>query len=166
MHSKKQLLAQYVLHCRWFVNVLEGFTDEETNERINADMNHVKYLAGHLLNAQYAFAQIAGITVTRKWDELFAGQGKSKARDNFPYPSIDEIKATWDQLYPVVKSALEKMPEEALQKELPASPVAGHGILDSTVGDLWAFLNLHQAYHIGQIGILRRGFKKDPMKYF
>jgi len=31
---------------------------------------------------------------------------------------------------------------------------------------LWAFINHHQAYTIGQIGILRRGLGKEAMKYF
>jgi hypothetical protein len=166
MQGKKELLAQYLLHARWFSNALEGFTDGETNQRIHPDMNHVKYLAGHLLHSQYGFAMIAGVAVDRKWDDLFAGRGKSKARDNFPYPTIEEIKDEWEQLYPVIKNGLEALPEDTLQKDLPSSPVAGFGILDSSIGDLWAFMNLHQAYHIGQIGILRRGFGKDPMKYF
>ncbi|HEX5552073.1 MAG TPA: DinB family protein [Chitinophagaceae bacterium] len=166
MNSKKHLLAQYKVHCRWFSNALDGFSDEEANRRINPNMNHAKYLAGHLLNAQYGFAMIAGITVERKWDELFAGRGQSKARDHFPYPTIDEILTEWNMLYPVVMDGLEALSEEVLQQEFSASPVAGYGVLDSTIGDLWAFLNLHQAYHIGQIGIVRRGFGKEPMKYF
>lgn len=34
-----------------------------------------------------------------------------------------------------------------------------------TRGKLWEFLNHHVAYHIGQIGLLRRGFGKPPMSY-
>lgn len=166
MNSKKQLLAQYVLNGTWFNNVLTGFADEETNRRISPDMNHVKYLAGHLFTSLYSFAMIAEIQVEKKWGELFAGVGKSKALDHYEYPSIEEIRAEWARVFPLVKRGLEALPEEGLQKEFPASPVAGFGILDATIGDLWAFLNLHQAYHIGQIGILRRGFGKDPMKYF
>lgn len=165
MSSKKQLLAQYDLHCKWFHNALADFTDEEVNQRLDKNMNHVKYLAGHLLNSQYAYAMIGDIKVERKWDELFAGRGKSRAKDNFPYPTIEEIKAEWDQLQPTVRSGLEALPEETLKKELPGSPVAQLGVLDSTIGDLWAFLNLHQVYHIGQIGILRKGFGKEAMKY-
>ncbi|MCO5235312.1 MAG: DinB family protein [Chitinophagaceae bacterium] len=52
MSDRKQLLAQYDWVNKWFHNSLEGFTDQETNRRLNPGMNHVKYLAGHLLNAQ------------------------------------------------------------------------------------------------------------------
>lgn len=166
MSSKKRLLAQYVVHSNWFEKALKDFSDEETNSRVNPDMNHVKYLAGHLFHAQYSFAFIAGLKMETKWDELFAGRGKSKAKDHFPYPTITEIKTEFGQLYPLVKKALEAMTEEDLEKRMPESPVAKTGIFDDTLGDLWAFLNLHQAYHIGQIGILRRGFGKEPMRFF
>lgn len=166
MNNKQQLLAQYDMHCRWFKNALAGFTDEEANRRLNSQMNHVKYIAGHLFNSQYAFTLIAGLQVERKWEDLFAGQGKTKAKDNFPYPTIAEIQAEWDKLQPVIQKALEALPEEALGIEISGSPVAGKGLFKGSVGDLWAFLNMHQAYHIGQLGILRRGFGKEAMKYF
>lgn len=166
MNSKKQLLAQFVLYCSWFHNALKGFSDEETNRRVSSGMNPVKYLAGHLLNSQYAFSFIAEVKLQSKWDDLFAGRGKTRAMDNFPYPTIEEIITEWDRIYPVIKNALEALPEEDLSKSQPISPVAGFGGLDNTIGDLWAFLNLHQGYHIGQIGILRRGFGKEPLNYF
>ncbi|WP_372637772.1 hypothetical protein [Fodinibius sp.] len=55
------LMAQFDLHHRLYKNVLDGFTDEETNRRLHGDtkINHVKYLAGHILNSQYGIAQLA-----------------------------------------------------------------------------------------------------------
>lgn len=166
MSEKHRLFAQYTVHCNWFNNALVDLSDEECNQRVNPNMNHIKYIAGHLLNAQYGFAIIAGLTLAHKWDDLFAAGGKTKAKDNFPYPTIEEIKREWDRTYPIVSGGLSALSEGELQEELPNSPVAGKGKLDNTRGDLWVFLNLHQAYHIGQIGILRRAFGKDPMKYF
>lgn len=165
MSNKKQLLAQYDSLYKWFSNALVDFTDDETNERVHKNMNHVKYVAGHIMNAQYGLAWIAGVKVESKWDELFAGQGKTKALDDYPYPSIEDIKAEWEQLCPLIRKGLETLPEESLEKELPGSPLAGSKVFDATVGDFWAFLIIHQIYHIGQIGILRRGFNKEPMKY-
>lgn len=165
MNSQKQLLAQFDSIYIWFKNALIDFTDEETNKRLNKNMNHVKYIAGHLLNSQYAFAMIGGVKVERKWDELFAGRGKTKALDDFPYPSIEEIKKEWEQLYPSVREGLDKLKDDDLNKEIPDSPLSQSKVFDTTVGDLWAFLNIHQIYHLGQIGILRRGFGKEPMKY-
>lgn len=165
MNNQKRLLAQYDSLYKWLINSLVDFTDEEANQRLNKNMNHVKYLAGHLTNAHYSYAMIAGVKVERKWDELFAGLGKSSARDNFSYPTIQEIKAEWEQINQSVRGSLEALSEEALNKEMPGSPLSQSKIFNNTVGDFWAFMNMHQTYHIGQIGILRKGFDKEPMTF-
>jgi uncharacterized damage-inducible protein DinB len=166
MSSKKQLLAQFNLLNHWFNNSLEDLSDSETNQRIDQQMNHIKYLAGHLVNAQYGIADLSGAKIQHKWNDLFAGLSKTKALDNFNYPSIEEIKKEWNDMFPIVKEKLKMLPDEELDREIPGSSLKGSGIFDGTVGDLWAFLNEHQMYHIGQIGILRRALGKAPMKLF
>ncbi|MFD2164578.1 DinB family protein [Paradesertivirga mongoliensis] len=159
----KLLLTQFDLHHRLYNNVLDGFSDEETNQRLNGnvEMNHVKYLAGHLLNSQYGLAAMARVDVEVKWNDLFSVMGLSEAKDNFPYPRIEEIKAEWNQLHSPLREALEKLSPEMLNNT-PPEPF--DEVADSA-GELWAFINHHMAYHIGQIGILRRGFGKTPMRY-
>lgn len=160
---KKYLLIQFDLHHRLYNNVLADFSDEETNRRLHGDtnINHVKYLAGHLLNSQYGLALMAGLYPEVKWNELFAVMGQSEAKDDFPYPTIKEIKAEWKKLYHPLRNGLERLTPEALN-ETPPEPFDR---VADTKGDLWAFINHHIAYHIGQIGILRRGFGKEPMRY-
>ncbi|HET6528713.1 MAG TPA: DinB family protein [Balneolaceae bacterium] len=160
---KNLLLNQFDLHHKLYNNVLDGFTDEETNQRLHGDkkMNHVKYLAGHLLNSQYGLGMLAGIDREVKWNDLFAAAGQSEAKDNIPYPSIEEIKAEWNGMHQPIRKGLSNLTSEMLEKKPPNN-------LDKvweTAGEMWAFLNHHQAYHIGQIGLLRRGFGKEPMSY-
>ncbi len=157
------LLTQYDLHQRLFNNVLDGFSDKETNQRLNDDpcINHVKYLTGHLLNSQYGLAAMAGMDPDVKWNELFAVMGQSEAKDNFPYPSIEEIKEEWNLMHSPLRSRLEKLTPEMLE----AKPPALFDQVAASSGELWAFINHHIAYHIGQIGILRKGFSKTPMQY-
>lgn len=160
---KTYLLTQFDLHHRLYNNVMQGFSDEETNRRLynGTKMNHVKYLAGHLLNSQYGLALTAGLDVKVKWNDLFAVMGQSEAKDDFPYPSIEEIKTEWNQLYEPTRNGLEQLSDENLNETAhsPFNQVA------KSKGELWAFINHHIAFHIGQIGILRRGFGKDPMSY-
>lgn len=153
---KNFLLIQFDLHQRLYNNVLDGFTDAETNQRPHNDsnMNHVKYLAGHLLNSQYGLAMIAGLQPAVKWNNLFAVMGQSKAKDEFNYPSIKEITDEWNALHEPSRKGLSKLTIENLSEGPPSAfeQVAG------SAGELWAFINHHQAYHIGQISILRKAF--------
>lgn len=160
---KKLLLKQFDLHHRLYNNVLAGFTDEETNRRLHGDknINHVKYLAGHLLNSQYGLASVAGLDINVKWNNLFAVMGQSEAKDDFDYPGIKEIKNEWNAVHEPIRNGLGKLTSEELNNvpSVPFDRVA------DTNGELWAFINHHIAYHIGQIGILRKGFGKGAMKY-
>lgn len=160
---KKNLLLQFDLHQKLYNNVLTGFSDEETNQRLYGDtnMNHVKYLAGHILDSHYGISQVAGIVIQPKWSDLFAGAGQSQAKDDFDYPSIQEIVTEWNAIYEPIRSKLDLLAPDFFHQPPPAP---FDGFADSR-GEFWAFLNHHVAYHIGQIGILRRGFGKEPMSY-
>ncbi len=157
------LLIQYDLHQRLFNNVLEGFSDQETNLRLEgyAQINHVKYLAGHLLHSQYGIARISGLSPEIKWNELFAVMGLSEAKDDVPYPHIEEIIREWNDLYHPVREGLINLTPEQLRGEAPKPFDA----VSDSLGQLWAFVSHHQAYHIGQIGILRRALGKAAMSY-
>lgn len=161
---KNLLLIQFELHHRLYNNVLEGFSDAEANQRLNGNkhINHVKYLAGHILNSNYGLALTAGLKQDIKWNELFAVMGQSEAKDNFDYPDIKEIKDEWNQLYAPLRDKLQQMSLD----DLDARPPAPFDQVANSKGELWAFINHHVAYHTGQIAILRRGFGKPPMEYY
>lgn len=156
-------LSQFNLHQKLYNNVLEGFSDEETNQRLYNvyRINHVKYLAGHILDSHYGIAQVADAVIQPEWSDLFAGAGQSRAKDEVAYPHIQEIIANWNAIYEPIRDKLDKLPAEFFNQH-PPSPFDGFA---ESRGEFWAFLNHHVAYHIGQIGILRRGFGKKPMRY-
>lgn len=167
---KNYLLAQFNLHHKLYNNVLDGFTDEESNARLHGDVNinHVKYLAGHLLSTQYGLALLAGCPLEPKWSELFAAGGYTSARDDVAYPELDAIVSEWNAIHEDLRNAFASLSQETLDATAPeplASVFAGDTIHGNSVGGVWTFLNHHQAYHIGQIGLLRRGFGKPPMRY-
>jgi hypothetical protein len=168
MSTKKQLLAQYDLHDVLFNNVIDGITDEESNRSLKDPTNSVKWLAGHLLWANANFANIGSTHVDVKWRDHFhtkeGGGPEDFNASPSPLPTLEEIRIKWNEDSPVLRKGLEDLPEEALDMVIdtkhPIQP------FDNTLGGLWAFINHHQAYHIGQIGILRRALGKDAMSYF
>ena len=168
MSSKKQLLAQYDLHNVLYNNVIADISDEESNRCIADPMNSVKWLAGHLLWANANLARIGGVPLEVKWrDHFHTKQGGSPEDFNAPkseLPTLEEVRNKWNEDAVVIRKGLENLPDEALNTEIQQR----HPILsfDNTLAGLWAFINHHQAYTIGQIGILRRGLGKEPMSYF
>jgi uncharacterized damage-inducible protein DinB len=167
MSAKKILLAQYDLHDVLFNNVIADISDEESNHSLKDPCNSVKWLAGHLLWANANLANIGGIKMDVKWrDHFHTKQGGGP--DDFnappsPLPTLKEIQDQWNEDSPVLRKALENLPDEALSTVINR----GHPIapFDNTLAGLWAFINDHQSYHIGQIGILRRALGKTAMSY-
>ncbi|GAB3223770.1 DinB family protein [Algoriphagus aestuariicola] len=163
MEGFNPLVIQFDLHQRLFNNVLDGYSDEETNSRLEGfpQVNHVKYLAGHLLNSQYGIAMIAGLKPEVRWNELFAVMGMSKAKDHIDYPSIEEIIGEWNKLYIPTREGLLRLTADQLRGKAPQP----FDTVSDSLGELWAFVSHHQAYHIGQIGMLRRALGKSAMSY-
>jgi uncharacterized damage-inducible protein DinB len=167
---KTHLLSQFDFHHRLYNNVLDGFDDAESNARLHGDskVNHVKYLAGHLLNSQYGLASLSGLQVEPKWSDLFAPMGLSRAQDDLAYPALDDIKSEWNEMHRSIHSGFLALSSGAMDATAPepfGELFADNLDFGNTLGGVWAFLNHHQAYHIGQIGLLRRGFGKPPMRY-
>ncbi|NGP87106.1 DinB family protein [Fodinibius halophilus] len=117
MNESNALLIQFDLHHRLYNDVLDGFADQETNRRLhgNTDINHVKYLPGHLLDSQYGLAMLAGIKPKIKWEGLFEGMGQSEARDDIEYPSIGAIRQEWNRLHDPVREGLKQLTAEELK---------------------------------------------------
>jgi DinB family protein len=167
MSAKKVLLAQYDLHNLLYNNVIADISDEESNKCIADPMNSVKWLAGHLLWANGNLANIGGTKVSMPWrDHFHTKQGGTPEDFNAPkseLPTLEQIKNKWNEDGPMIRAGLENLPDAALDTVIDIP----HPIFpfDNTLAGLWAFINHHQAYTIGQIGILRRGLGKDAMKY-
>lgn len=164
--NQKQLSAQFNFVCSALNRSLIDLTDEESNTRPHKDANHIKYIAGHLVNAMYGIGGSIGVNLERRWDDIFAGGGRTKALDDFKYPTIDELKTEWNKICPLIQVRLDKLTEQDLNKVMPNSFLVNTGIFDGTVGDFLAFFNQHQLYHIGQIGIIRKILGKAPMSMF
>lgn len=167
MSAKKQLLAQYDLHNVLFNNVIADISDEEANSTVADPMNSVKWLAGHLLWAQRNLVRIGGLKIEIPYvNHFLSGPGSTEEERNAPkgeYPTLQMIKDKWNEIHPLIRTGLENVPDLALESEIPIK----HPLypFDNTLAGLWAFINHHQAYTIGQIGILRRGLGKEAMKY-
>jgi uncharacterized damage-inducible protein DinB len=168
MSTKKQLLAQYDLHDVLFNNVIEDISDQESNQCTVEPLNSIKWIAGHLLWAQRSLVRIGGAQVEIPWTGHFLTlQGSTEEERKMPkgeFPTIEQIRDKWNETTPVIRAGLADLSDAALDTVVefrhPITP------FDNTVAGLWAFINDHQSYHIGQIGILRRALGKAAMQYF
>jgi hypothetical protein len=157
-NSIKHLINQFDLQTRLFNNVTTGINDADAQKPLNENTNHVAWLAGHVASTRYMLAGALGIQTAEPFPDIF-GNGKGLQKD-VKYPSIKESTKEWNALSEKISTALKNLPEEALGNKMPQMFPTG-----DTFGDFISFLNHHEAYTIGQIGIARRFFGNEAMKY-
>jgi hypothetical protein len=158
--STAALKAQFDMQTRLFINTLEGITDSESTTRENDHVNHMKFIAGHILNTRVNFlTQLTGGQPDTSYVEKF-GRGV-KIDPNGDYPPLSEITSKWNTTANGIGTGIANAPEEMLAAKSPiAAPIA-----DDTMRGLFAFLISHEAYHIGQLGLLRKMIGKEAMSY-
>jgi len=160
MLAKDQLLVQFDLHNALFNNVLVDISESESEVRLAPGINHVKWLAGHLVWGQGGLARMGGVPMDIEWLAHYDTQIPSPPGPELRTPSLEEIKVEWNKLNDPIRKGLTNLPEEVLNNPIEFPLPAFR-----TVEGLWTFINHHQAYTIGQIGILRRALGKEAMKY-
>jgi uncharacterized damage-inducible protein DinB len=150
------IASQFDLHTRLFNNVLDDITDSESDKRANENVNHIKWLAGHLVNTRLMMKDMAGLEADPKF-AVFEG----KLDSSIKYPTLDVIKTKWNEIAGKLSTGLKNLPEQVLNGPAPTkTPIGG-----DTMHDFLGFLMHHEAYHIGQLGIMRKTVGKEAMKY-
>lgn len=114
------------------------------------DSNHLMWLMGHLIIHRGRVLNTLGSQWESSWGPLFA-RG-SERLDDAEYPSIDEMRAAWNETSEQLKTALREAPEDVLTKPAPEGPPSFDKKLSGTV----AFFAFHDTYHAGQVSFLRK----------
>lgn len=109
----------------------------------------IRFLAGHLLACRASILVAIGARTENPWE---AGLGGTESTpDTAPSTPLAELVADWRALVPEFDAALAALDEDALAAPGPEGLPVG----DGSVGSMIDFLAWHEAYHIGQIGLMR-----------
>ena len=152
------LARQFDLQSRLFTNVTVGITDDHAHTRPNANTNNIAWLTGHTVSTRYMLSNILGVQAAEPFPDLYAnGKGMSaEAR----YPSMTALLKDWADISGKMMDRLRSMTEAELIADAPMAMATGKRVIDFA-----AFIAHHEAYTIGQLGILRRFFGYEAMKY-
>ena len=157
--SAKILATQIQLHTRLFNNALDNISDDSAIKRGHDNTNHIKFLAGHLLTSRMGYAGIAGQPMEHGYEKLFSKD--EEYDDSRTYPPLEEIKNKWNEVSGSIESAVAGMDEATLN----AAPPFETPVSDPTTAGCLAFMIHHEAYHIGQLGLLRKMAGQEAVKY-
>ncbi len=153
MHSKT-IAHQFGLCSYVLEKNLAGISHEESLINPQPGGSCLNWVLGHLTRTRDQALPLFG----RK--PMFPGQEFDAYDDNGavqfrPEAAIpfDELKRRFKALQEPLVNGLNGMSSDQMDKPAPMSPT---GNPKETVGSLIAALAFHEAYHVGQTGILRR----------
>jgi hypothetical protein len=147
------------MNSRLFINSLENVTDKQANERISDHNNPMIWIATHTVWARYNMCMFLGKPVENPYQGMFEDFKPYDPKENFP--SIDEIKKSWQQATEALETAMADATEEQLAQDSPVKSPVG----DFTNAGTLAFLVQHESYDIGQMAFLKKYLTKEAMKY-
>ncbi|MBS1933001.1 MAG: DinB family protein [Bacteroidetes bacterium] len=166
MSSIKILAKQFALHNRLFSNVLEDINDKQGGERLSDQVNHLQWIAGHLTNSRYNYTPMLGLQLSFPYKKEYTDETQPPPNNraistSVNYPSLTEIQEYWNKLGNSFVESVANLNEEQQSAPLPFRvPIGGNTMLD-----LFAFLATHEAYHIGQMSIIRKHLGLSAMSY-
>jgi len=146
------------LNTRLFLNALEGVDDELANRRTLDEVNPIIFIACHMMEARFALAGLLGSEAEAPYRELLDVTDISLIRE---YPPLEGVRQAWGE----VSGSLDMLLPAATEEMLAASTSFPYPVDDTTAFGGVSFLLQHEAYHIGQLGLLRRALGLEAMKW-
>lgn len=151
------VINTFDLHTRLFKNAVFGM-EEHRNDRLSPATNHDAWLAGHLVSTRYGLANMIGLSAQEPFPDLFS-QGKA-IDPTTRYPELNDQIESWDKISPMIIERLGELDAETLDGPAPFESPMGNTLISFI-----AFMCHHEAYHLGQMGFLRKYFGHTPLSY-
>ena len=120
--------------------------------------NSIMWIVGHITQTRAGLLSLLGERASTGWGELF--RRGAQRQDPSAYPDAQAIKTTGADLTNRLRAKLETITDEEL-----AAPINAAVKLPNvaTVGDALAFFAFHEAYHVGQLGYVKKALGYAPI---
>ena len=145
------------LHRRLFENCLDGVDDATARRRASDTTNHLAFLACHLTEAREYLIETLGGDKQEPFPEIPEIAGADEYDD---WPALERIRTAWQDVSDRLETTLREVTGEALEQDVEMPFLD-----DPTVDGFATFLLHHEAYHVGQMALLRKYFGLPAMEY-
>ena len=134
----------------FFLRALDGINDKEARIPAGPDSSPVLWIAGHVISSRYGIVNMLGSSYLNPYAEIFKRGTKFQA--GFDYPSLNKLKIEWKSISAEMISVLSSLKENNIYHKPPFEfPVEENNIINGI-----SFFLMHESYHIGQLGYIRK----------
>ena len=158
MHPSIGTVAeQFRITTNLFIKAMSGVDKDEAMRRPGELSNPLLWLAGHVIHFRTRLLSLIGVPRDFPWGNRFdTGSRVGKAET---YPDPEELIAMWEQLSELLVERLGTLTES----DLLAPPAARVPTTDATLRGAIGYFSLHEAYHVGQMGYVRKWLGRTPI---
>jgi hypothetical protein len=147
------------LNTRLLLSALDGVDEGVAVTRPNDSTNHVAFISCHLVESRHYLAKSVGCETESPFKQL---EKARRLEDVTHFPSLKEIRTAWSDIARILDERLPQLNEADLTREVKQPfPIEGGKSLLGCI----TFLLGHEAFHIGQIALIRRYFGLGALKY-
>ncbi len=136
-----------------FGNAVKDVSAEQAGFRVNDNTNAFDRLAGHVVVSRHGMGGLVKLEMPELPWGSFAEFGMGTQFDEGrECASLGDIAEKFNNVSEVLMANLPQVSDDVLTSPSPF-PIPGEG---QTMQDLLAFLTMHETYHIGQLGLLKK----------
>lgn len=136
---------------------LDGITHEESLVRAVPTGNHINWLVGHVVATRCLLLPALHQQPVWGEDTMALYRRGSSGAVNANYLPFDEVLHAFRETHERLVAGIASVTDEELAAPAPFSPGGG----PETLGSLLTKSTMHEGYHLGQTGILRRVIGKE-----
>jgi hypothetical protein len=151
------IVSQLLDSTRLYTKALSGIGHEDLLTRPGPRSNPLIWVAGHLVQQRTRLLGAFGPPRQIPWEDLF--RTGSVIGDLRLYPTTGELEAVWRSASEELMRRIEATPEERLAGPAPDWLISHDGTLRGGL----SYAAFHEAYHVGQMGYLRKWLGFDPL---
>lgn len=129
----------------------EGISQEESLIQPGANGNCMNWVLGHLTRVYDDVMPLVGQKSSGEFERYERGGAPLKNGDGAA--DIGKLRQAWEENAKRFEEGLATLTAKQLEAPAPFSPMNNP---KETVGSLLSMMLFHQAYHAGQLGLLRR----------
>lgn len=145
----KPIGAIYNVNSTLFINSFKDVDEKVSLKRPNRKTNSMIFIALHLLDARNFILVQLGVEIKSPFAKYVDW---AKSIDEIKiYPKLSRVLTEWKKLDPVFMKKLDSLSAKQLEVKLKMDFPGGKSVLN-----MISFLSEHEAYHVGQLGMLRK----------
>jgi hypothetical protein len=127
-----------------------GLSEDELWHRPTDHSNPMFWLLGHIVHTRGSVARMLGDDYRTGWGDIF--QRSATLKERTAYPGLADVERVREEISARLQQRLASASEEMLAREATGFKLP----LAKTLADQVAFLGLHDSYHVGQLGYIRK----------